>query len=551
MLAADTPLKPWYPVVVVGGGSVGLSMAAELGWRGIECLTVERRNGLNPHPRANSVANRTMEYYRRWGVDQAITEAGVPPHLPADYYWVSTLKGKQLHKIGLPPFKQLVETRKTGGYARDEHAWSPYLKTITGQNEVERAVLSYVEGLEPVDFRFGWSLTGFEQDAEGVTCRVRAGEDGETRTVKCRYLVGCDGGRSMVRETLGIELEGRAALARFVSIYFHAPDIIEKHGFGHANIYFPLHRDHRGFILNWDGGKTYTYHLILREGQDWTSVDPRAAIDGVVGQPVSAAIISVQPWTAHALVARRYGDGNVFLAGDAAHLFTPTGGFGMNTGVSDAVELAWRLQAMLEGWGGPRLLPSYDRERRPIGIRNTAEAADCFDRLFAVMQHGDELDAETPEGEALRATLGVDLKDQEKLIASSGTLLGYRYNDSDIVVPDGTPEPPDHPRTYQPVARPGHRAPHLWLDDGAALYDRCGAGFTLLVLDATPMDTEGFEQAARRRGMPLAVVRVAEPAARTLYGARFALVRPDLMVAWRGDDLPADGGALLNIVRGA
>ena len=551
MLTTDAPLKPYYPVVVVGGGSVGLSMAAELGWRGVECLVVEQREGLNPHPRANAVANRTMEYFRRWGIDQEISESGIPPHLPADYHWVSTLKGKSLHKISLPPLKQLLETRKSGGYAREEHAWSPYLKTTTGQNEVERAILGYVERLETVDFRFGWKLVGFEQDEGGVTCRLTGGPDGEAHTVRCRYLVACDGGRSTVREALGIGLEGRAALARFVSIYFRAPGFTGKHRFGHGNIYFPLHRDHRGFILNWDGGTTFTYHLILREGQDWTSVDPAAAIDGVVGQPIGAEISSVQPWTAHALVARRYRDGNVFLAGDAAHLFTPTGGFGMNTGVSDAVELAWRLQAMLEGWGGPRLLDSYDRERRPIGRRNTAEAADCFDRLFAAMGHGDELDAETPEGEALRAALGADLKDQEKLIASSGTLLGYRYNDSDIVLPDGTPEPPDHPRTYQPVARPGHRAPHLWLDDGAAIYDRFGPGFTLLVLDPRRLDTAEIEQAARRRGMPLAVTHVSEPAARALYEARFTLVRPDLMVAWRGDDLPAEGGALLDIVRGA
>lgn len=551
MLATDAPLKPFYPVLVVGAGSVGLSMAAELGWRGIECLAVEQRDGLNPHPRANAVANRTMEYFRRWGIDQAISESGIPPHLPADYHWVSTLKGKPLHKISLPPLKQLLETRKSGGYAKDEHAWSPYLKTTTGQNEVERAILGYVERLEAVDFRFGWRLAGFEQDADGVTCRLVGGPDGEVRTVRCRYLVACDGGRSAVREALGIGLEGRAALARFVSIYFRAPDFIGKHRFGHGNIYFPLHRDHRGFILNWDGGTTYTYHLILPDGRDWTSVDPQAAIDGVVGQPVGAEIVSVQPWTAHALVARRYRDGNVFLAGDAAHLFTPTGGFGMNTGVSDAIDLTWKLQAMLESWGGPALLDSYDRERRPVGVRNTAEAADCFDRLFAVMGHGDELDAETPESEALRAALGVDLKDQEKLIASSGTLLGYRYNDSDIVVPDGTPEPPDHPRTYQPVARPGHRAPHLWLDDGSALYDRFGPCFTLLVLGAGPADVAPVEQAARRRGMPLAVARVAEPAAETLYGARFVLVRPDLMVAWRAGALPDDAGELLDIVRGA
>ena len=551
MINAGTQPKPFYPVLVVGGGSVGLAMAAELGWRGIDCLVVEQRGELNPHPRANAVANRTMEYFRRWGIDQAITEAGIPPDLPADYYWISSFQGKQIHRISLPPFKQLVETRKSGGYAESEHSWSPYLKTIAGQNHVERAILDYVETRESVDFRFGWQLIDFVQDDGGVTCRIEEPGSKAIRTVRCRYLVACDGGRSAIRELLGIKLSGRAALARFISIYFRAPDFRNRHRFGHANIFFPIHRDYRGFILSWDNGATYTYHLILKDGQEWTAVDPEAAIRAVVGEPLDIEVISTQPWTAHALVATEYRKGNVFLAGDAAHLFTPTGGFGMNTGVSDAIDLAWKLEAMLQGWGGPRLLDSYDRERRPIGQRNTAEAADCFDRLFAVMGHGDELDADTIEGEELRAALGKDLKEQEKLIASSGTLLGYRYASSDIVVSDGTPEPPDHPRRYEPVARPGHRAPHLWLADGTALYDRLGPGFSLLVLDANPIDTSEVEAAASRCGLPLTVIRVAEPAARTLYAARFVLIRPDLMVAWRSDALPRSSGAILDTIRGA
>ncbi len=571
MINIEGPLRTHYPVVIAGGGSVGLSLAAELGWRGIECLVVEERTGLNQHPRANAVASRTMEYYRRWGIDSAITKAGIPPDAPADYLWVSTLHGRELHRISLPPFDELVASRIAGDYAEDEHAWSPYLKTITGQNEVEAVVLNYVGGLAPVDYRFGWRLLDFSdgesadgESADGesaddgtgganetVTCRIEHLGSGRVETVSASYLVGCDGGRSTVRRQLGIDLDGRAALASFVSLYFRAPDLINKHSFGHGNIFFPLHRDNRGFILTWDDDATYTYHLILEEGQDWESIDPAKAVADVLGEPVDIEVHSVQPWTAHALVAEKYRVGRVFLAGDAAHLFSPTGGFGMNTGVSDAIDLGWKLQAALQGWAGPDLLDSYQLERRPIGIRNTEEAADCFDRLYAVMQYGDELDATGPDADAFRAELGVDLKDQEKLISSSGTLLGYRYEGSPIVVPDGTPAPPDDARTYVPVARPGHRAPHLWLDDGAAIYDRFGPCFNLVVLGESPPDPSQIVAAASAAGLPLEVLRVTEPAAREIYGADLVLVRPDLMVGWRSDSVPADPAAVIDQLRGA
>ncbi len=549
MIRAGDPLDSGYPVVIAGGGSVGLSLAAELGWRGVECLVLEERQALNDHPRANAVANRTMEYYRRWGIDGAITEAGIPPSAPAEYLWVTTMHGREIHRISLPPFDELVATRQSGGYAEDEHAWSPYLKTITGQNEVESAILDYIHELPAVDYRFGWRVLDFVDDGGVVHCRIEHVESGRVETVDAAYLIGCDGGRSVVRHQLGIELSGRAALASFVSLYFRAPDLIDRHPFGHGNIFFPLHRDNRGFFLTWDDDKTYTYHLVLDEGQGWESVDPAEAVAAVLGEPIDIELHSVQPWTAHALVAERYREGRVFLAGDAAHLFSPTGGFGMNTGVSDAIDLAWKLQAALDGWAGAGLLDSYEHERRPIGVRNTTEAADCFDRLIAVMQCGDELEADGVAADARRAELAADIKDQEKLIASSGTLLGYRYRDSPIVVSDGSPEPPDDPRRYVPVARPGHRAPHIWLDDGDALYDRFGPDFNLLVLGAA--DPTPVADAAAAAGMPLRVVRIAEPLVREVYEADLTLIRPDLMVAWRGNAAPANVGDLIDAVRGA
>ncbi len=441
-----TPQPQSVQVLIVGAGTVGLSLAAELGWRGVNCLLVERSPGLNAHPRANAVANRSMEYFRRWGIDQRISEAGIGPDLPARYLWVSTLNGREIHRIELPGHKQLLDGQKRGALAADEHGWSPYLKTTTGQNHVEAALLDFVRKQESVTMAFCTVLEGFEQDGVGVTAHIRHTDSDQTSPIRCQYLVGCDGGRSTVRDALGIRLEGRAGLARFVSIYFRAAELPKQCPFGHANIYFPLHRDHCGFILNWDGGEEFTYHLVLKENQDWEQINPIEAIHAVLGREIPIDLISAQPWTAHALVAKHYRKDRVFLAGDAAHLFTPTGGFGMNTGISDTIDLAWKLEACLAGWGGDTLLQSYELERRPIGVRNTREAADCFDRLYATMQYGAELDDDSDASAALRSTLAAELKQQEKLIASSGTLLGYRYHNSPIVVPDGSAETADDPR---------------------------------------------------------------------------------------------------------
>jgi 2-polyprenyl-6-methoxyphenol hydroxylase-like FAD-dependent oxidoreductase len=539
------------PVLISGGGSVGLSLAAELGWRGIECLAIEQSDNLNSHPRANAVANRTMEYYRRWGIDQAITNAGIPPDHPADYYWVSSLHGRKLHGISLPPFKKIREIKDPGGYAKNEHTWSPYLKTITGQNEVEHIILDFINRMDHVDFRFQWQLTDFQQDEKGVTCFLVQTATGETEQIRARYLLACDGGRSMVRERLNIKLDGHADMAQFVSIYFRAPDFMSNHKFGNANIYFPLHREYAGYILNWDGGTTFTYHLMLRDGQHWESIDPVKAVAAVFGRSINIETLSTQPWAAHALTAKKYSEGRAFLVGDAAHLFTPTGGFGMNTGVSDAIDLAWKIQAMLEGWGGTHLLDTYSTERQPIGLRNTMEAADCFNRLSNVMKYGDELDLDTIEGERIRNGLAVDLKDQEKLISSSGTLLGYRYANSPIIIADGSPEPADDPRTYIPVARPGHRAPHIWIQEGVSILDLMGSNFTLLCFNNKSQGISNFLDCSKQMGIPLTILPIHDRDAAELYGNDFVLIRPDLMVAWRTDEIPENPEQILNIIRGA
>lgn len=542
------------PILIAGGGSTGLSLAAELGWRDTPCMLLEPGLQPNPHPRANALGNRSMEYYRRWGIDRQLTGAGVPADYPANYFWVSKLDGREIHALRLPGQAELEAIRsRTAVDSSHELHWSPYLKTIVGQHVVERVLRGYVAERASVQARYGWALDDFAEHDDHVLATVRCVESGQKQQVRCRWLVGCDGGRSLVRERLDYALRGRGGLAHFVSIYFHAPELMSCHAFGPANIYFPIHRKHRGFLLNWNTGTTWTYHLILEPGTDWRDIVAEDAIRSLVGRDTPVEVISVQPWTAHALTAEHYRSpgGRVFLAGDAAHLFTPTGGLGMNTGVSDAIDLAWKLGACLEGWGGARLLASYETERHPIGVRNTAEAADNFDRLFGVMQHGDELEAEGAQADALRAGLKAELARQEKLLKSSGVLLGYRYEGSPICVADGTPEPPDHPQQYVPVARPGHRAPHAWLADGRSVLDVLGPGFTLLCFDGVNACARAFESACAQQGVPLKLVPIDAPAIRRLYGERACvLVRPDLMVAWRGDTV-ADAQAVVRTVRGA
>ena len=537
-------------VLISGGGSVGLSLAAELGWRNIDCMVVEQAAGLNNHPRANAVANRTMEYYRRWGIDKAITEAGIPPDHPADYYWVSSLHGRQLHRISLPPFKKIREVKDTGGYVKEEHTWSPYLKTITGQNEVEETILNYIDTLSNINMNFNYSLESFEQDTLGVTSKVKNIKSGVIEEVRSKYLIACDGGKSMVREKLNIGLSGRADMAKFVSIYFKAPDFMKCHKFGTANIFFPLHKDYAGFLLNWDGGTTFTYHLMLKPGQLWNEVDAKRSIEDVLGKPTDIEILSIQPWTAHALVADKYHHNRVIMAGDAVHLFTPTGGFGMNTGVSDAIDIAWKVQAMVEGWGGTKLIDSYFEERHSIGVRNTKEAADCFDQLNSVMQYGDILDEDSKRAEKLREKLSFNLKEQDKLIASSGTLLGYRYNNSSIVIPDGTKETIDNPRIYIPTARPGHRAPHIWLEEGISIYDKFDKNFTLLVFLEDLMEAKKLISEAKVIGLPIQLLQINDKDALNLYVNKYVIIRPDLMVAWRSDCIPENSNDILNTIIG-
>ncbi|MFT5531605.1 MAG: 2-polyprenyl-6-methoxyphenol hydroxylase-like FAD-dependent oxidoreductase [Candidatus Poriferisodalaceae bacterium] len=550
MVASFADVKLDTQVLIVGGASVGLSLAAELGHHGVDNVVVEERLEVNPHPRANAVACRTMEYYRRWGIADELVSAGIPPENPADYYWLSSLAGREVHRLSLPSQAQLEDLRRTTPFSPTERLhWSPYIKCNVGQDEVEEILGRHVGDLEHVEVRTGLRFVDFVEHEDHVETLVVDSVTGAEQRIRSAYLVGCDGGRSPVRTQLGISYEGEGGLAHFVSVYFRAPELMDAHRFGPANIYFPLHKDHAGYLINWDRGESWTYHIQLGADEGWGDVDPVARITALLGSETPITIESVQPWTAHALTAESYGRDRVWLAGDAIHLFSPTGGFGMNTGVSDAVDLAWKLRGAIDGWGGPDLLSTYEAERRPVGVRNTWLAKELYDRLAAVMTLGDILDEDSAEADEVRATLKAELTEQESLIASFGVLLGYRYPDSTICVSDGTPEPDDHPQLYVPTSRPGHRAPHVWLSDDEALYDTFATGFNLVRTDLS-LDVGEFVAEAAGRGIPINVVDVDHQHVDEVYPRSLTLVRPDLMVAWRDDACPDDFAALWDTVTG-
>ncbi len=273
-----------------------------------------------------------------------------------------------------------------------------------------------------------------------------------------------------------------------------------------------------------------------------------------MGREFDFEILSVLPWVRRQLVADSYGKQRVFIAGDAAHLTSPTGGFGMNTGIQDSVNLAWKLEACLRGWGGPRLLPTYELECRPVGIRNVSEATGNLKRMLSprVKSVPTEMFDEGPAGDAARKVFGDGYTEMmRREWFSNGIHLGYMYEGSPVIVPDGTPQPPDEVSTYTQTARPGSRAPHVWLADGRSTLDLFGKGFVLLRFGSNPLPVAGLVAAAATCGMPLEVVDIVHPGAEALYERRLVLVRPDGQVAWRADVEPDPAVGVIDAVRGA
>lgn len=517
-------------VLIVGAGPVGQGLAIELGHRGIDCVVIEKNPRIGVAPRAKTTNVRTREHFRRWGIADALRQASpLGLDYPSNIAFTTRMGGHLLTR-----FENALYCAPGRNPLYAEHAqWIP-------QYTLEKVMLEHLETVESVRIQLAAELLSLTQGADTVLASVRDLASGATQTIEAQFLVGCDGGRSFVRDAIGARMEGSFAMSRNYNIVFRAPGLAEAHGHGKAIMYWQINGEVPSHIGPMDTGDRWFFMPTGLAPDVQVTVDNAAdLIRRATGIALPYEILSIDEWLAHRAIADRYREGRVFLAGDACHLHPPYGGFGMNMGVSDAVDLGWKLAAVLQGWGGEALLESYELERRPVHMNVLREAsanhAKVSNQLFE-----EGLEDDTPAGEAARERVGRRIN-AEKLTEfyTLGTILGDCYAGSPIVQPGPTPAPRDF-LNYVPSSEPGGRAPHVWLHDGSSLFDHFGAGFTLLALPGAPeASLRAVAQDAARLQVPFKVLRVDNPAARSLYQEALTLIRPDQHIAWAGAVWPA------------
>lgn len=544
-MGATKTTNPVHDVLIVGAGPVGLALALDLGQRGVRALVVERKPGTGTQIEAKaSVLNeRTMEYCRRLGLRDEVANAGYPQDLPGDTVYCTALHDRFIGRLEMPSYAERdLPPESSEMLQRCPQCWfDPVLA---------RAVLR--QGM--AEIRYSTQLESFAQNEQTVNAKVKNVETGEEEEVAANYLVACDGPASTVRKSLGIAFEGKD-LGHTLSAIVEADINTTKPPFGRsAERYMFINPGGTwGNFTTIDGRDLWRFSVVGMEGKvDKESFDVNALVRQAIGRDdVPFTVRRVLQWRRSQYVAASYGAGRVFLAGDAAHTMSPTGGHGLNTGLGDASDVAWMLQALLEGWGGPRLAEAYQTERRHIAVRNGLGSTKNFavwkddTGRDLVLEDGEAADAQRKAiGERMAATMRQEFQ-------ALGLALGYNYADSPLIVADGSSAPPDEPETYIPTARPGHRAPHAWLAPNRSTIDLFGRSFVLVCTSgALQAGDEALNAAAQKAGVPFETIVLNDAEVKRLYERRLVLVRPDGMVAWRGDELPADSAALMDRVRG-
>jgi 2-polyprenyl-6-methoxyphenol hydroxylase-like FAD-dependent oxidoreductase len=534
------------PVAIVGGGPVGLMLALFLDLRGVRSVIFNAEPEVRRHPKGSTHNSRTMEHHRRLGIAPQVRDLSLPIERPTDVSYYTSLTGWELGRIHMP--SEADKRRAVAASAVTDQIPEPLLRA--NQMYVEAFLLSHARTRPNITIRFGWTVTSFEEDAGGVTVAAEPSAGGAKEIWRAQYLAGCDGGRSFVRRSLALHYQGFAGLdspqygGRQNATYFRAPTLYRDHLAHRAGWnYWMVNPKGRCTIISLNDQEEFlAFSKAPDDGPPPTDESMVRVIVRAVGADLPIKIIGHWPWTAGiALVAERFATNRVVLAGDAVHLFTPTGGFGMNTGMDDASNLSWKLAALLQGWGGAGLLRSYEIERKPIAHRNTTAARE-LNKQLANMPDTSAISEDSTLGEAQRAAVRAHTATMHEEYASIGVQLGARYDGSPIIAADGAPPADDYER-YTPSGVPGGRAPHFWLGEGRgygdSLFDRLGAGFTLLRF-GNRTETAPIQAAAAARNIPLQVLDLPSSEGRDLYGRDLALIRPDHYLAWSGNAPPAD-----------
>ncbi len=530
------------PVLIAGGGPVGMALALDLDFMGTACLIAERESATAAvlATKAAMENERTMEFCRRWGLVDQIASA-FPADYPRDNIFITGgINGRLIGRTPVPSANERGVPHTGPEMLRfcDQHVFDPILANA-------------VKASEHATMRYSARLESFTQDDGGVTATLVDDTTGQSLTVRSQYLVGCDGAASAVRKMLGIPFAVIAQMDFSLSILLRIPNLEQHHPYGPVERFIMMGSEGAWANLTMMNGVDLWRLTVVgsENALDAQSYDYEAAVRRALGDGVPHEVLRLVPWRRSQSLAGSYRIGRVLLAGDSAHTTSPTGGHGLNTGIADATDVSWMLNALIDGWGGDRLLDAYTAERRPVALRNFSSATQNY-RIWRSdnLIHIDDPDA---RGEATRRNMAdIFAVGLQQEWFSQGIAMGYNYAQSPIVASDETPEPPDHPSIYVPTARPGHRAPHAWLPDGRSTLDLYGRGFVLLRFGGDGPDAAVLQGAAAALGVPLTIVDIDQPEIATLYERRLVLVRPDGMVAWRGDCLPGDVTTLLNTVRG-
>lgn len=520
------------PVLIAGGGPVGLTLAVELGLRNVPCILVEKRDGTLTVPRMSQVSTRGMEFCRRWGIAQEVRNAVWTNTHTLDFVYLTSLVGDEIARLKVPSYQE-----------RGPLDYTPEGPCHCPQIYFDPIMAKLAKTFPSVTLRYNVALAGLEQGDDLVHANLVDSITGKSETLTARYLVGCDGPGGVVRDALGIELDGIGSLANSINIFFRSPELSTLHDKGWARFYRCIDEGGSwGEMIAIDGNELW--RLTVYNHTDG-EIDADNYLRRLAGRDFPYEILSVLAWDRRDHTARQLRKGNVFIAGDAAHECSPTGGLGMHTGCNEAVNLGWKLAAMTQGWGGPALLDSYEVECLPVAAYNVEISTQSFHNLTGLPPSGAVGEVFSDEDTASRDAL------LRRLTIPDFYKVQVTYENSPVCVPDGTDPNPEDMKNSRQSARPGSRAPHGWLSEDETILDRFGPDFTLLNFGAAGEDLESLVSAAADRGLPMSVCDISDDHLAALYERQLVLVRPDGHVAWRGDHAPADAAAMIDTVRGA
>lgn len=539
-------------VLIIGAGPVGLTLAMDLARRGIDVLMAEtRRRGEPPSVKSNHVSARSMEVFRRLGVAGALRDAGLPADYPNDVSYRTTFTGTELSRIPIPARKD----RYTATDGPDTWWPTPEPPHRINQIYLEPVLFAHAEATPGVRILNRTRIDDFSQDEHGVTATGVNLDDEQPVSIRCEYLIGCDGGRSDVRKKIGAKLSGTDVVGRVQSTYFRAPKLLGLQKSAPAWATFSINPRRSGNVYAIDGRETWLLHNYLNDDEpEFDSIDRDWSIRQILGvdQNFEYEILSKEDWVGRRLVADRFRDRRAFICGDASHLWVPMAGYGMNAGIADAMNLSWQLAARLNGWGAEGILDAFQAERQPITEQVSHFAMNHALALAKKRQTvSPDIEAPGEHGERIRAETGQALYELNvKQYCCAGLNFGYFYDRSPLIAYDGEAAPGYTMDAFTPSTVPGCRTPHFWLEGRQSLYDALGAGYTL-IRTAPSVNVAPLQEAARSRGVPLTVLDVPAALAGETYRHKLVLSRPDQHVAWRGDALPDEVTALVDRVRGA